>query len=50
MNEEDKNWLLDTLKEYLTDNDFYGKIELNIQASRIVAVNINRSIKPPKIK
>lgn len=47
MDNEQTAWLLDSLKDYLGDKKFFGKIELNIQNGQIIVVNITRGIRPP---
>ncbi len=48
MDEHGTNWILDTMKEYLEKGDFYGSIKLNFQKSKLVNVNINRTIMKPE--
>lgn len=48
MPQSDTSWILDTMKEYLTRGDFYGSIKLNFQASKLVNINIERSIVKPE--
>ncbi len=46
--DHDTNWITDTMKEYLEKGDFYGSIKLNFQASRLVNINVDRSIVKPE--
>ena len=48
MSQSDTNWIIDTMKEHLKKGDFYGSIKLNFQASRLVNINVDRSIKKPE--
>jgi len=45
---DNQSWILDELKKYLDNKDFFGKVELNIQNGQIITVNVTRSVKPPK--
>lgn len=45
MKEADRDFVLELLEQYLRENHFFGKIELNIQNSRIITVNITRGIR-----
>ena len=47
MSKSDTNWVIDTMKEHLKKGDFYGSIKLNFQASRLVNINVDRSIVKP---
>ncbi len=48
MDERETNWIIDTMKEHLKKGDFYGSIKLNFQASRLVNINVDRSIVKPE--
>ncbi len=48
MSQSDTNWIIDTMKEYLKKGDFYGSIKLNFQASKLVNINVERSIIKPE--
>lgn len=48
MSQSDTNWIIDTMKEYLKKGDFYGSIKLNFQASRLININVERSIVKPE--
>ncbi len=48
MSQSDTNWIIDTMKEHLKKGDFYGSIKLNFQASRLVNINVDRSIVKPE--
>ncbi len=48
MQEVDTKWILDTMKEYLTKGDFFGSIKLNFQASRLININVERTIVRPE--
>ena len=44
----DKQYVIKTLEEYLDGVDFFGKIELNCQNSKIISVNVTRCLKPKR--
>lgn len=48
LGQSDTNWIIDTMKEHLNKGNFYGSIKLNFQASKLVNINVDRSIVKPE--
>ena len=48
MDNDQRKWLYSMIENELDREPFHGKIELNIQNSQIITVNVTRGKRPPK--